>query len=111
MRSRSLLAALLAPCLALSALPARAEMIGTQQLLAPSTEAQRAQVEAFLEREDVQRQLVALGVGPADAASRVASLTPAELQALSSRMDSLPAGGNVSTVELLLIIIIIILLV
>lgn len=111
MRSPSVLAALLAPCLALSTLPARAEMIGTPQLLAPSTEASRANVDAFLEREDVQRQLETLGVSPADATSRVAGLTEAEVQALSSRIDALPAGAGVSTIELLLIIIIIILLI
>ena len=92
--------------------PARAEMIGTPRLLAPSADAQRARVDVFLAREDVQRQLEALGVSPADAASRVASLTEAELQALSSRIDSLPAGaGSIGTLELLLIIIIIILLI
>ena len=108
MRTRSFIAALLALCLGL---PARAEMIGTPELLAPSVAAQRASVEAFVAREDVQRRLEALGVSPADAATRVASLTPAELQALASRIDSLPAGAGISTVELLLIIIIIILLV
>ncbi len=112
MRTPSFLAAaLLAPCLALSAVPARAEMIGTEQLLTPSVEAERARVDAFLARADVQRELVAFGVSPADAASRAASLTEAELQAVSSRIDSLPAGAGVSTLELLLIIIIIILLV
>ena len=111
MRARTFLAALLAPCLLLSAVPASAEMIDTTQLLAPSAEAQRARVDAFLEREDVQRQLEAYGVSPADAAERVASLTPAELQVLASRMDTLPAGGDISTLELLLIIIIVILLI
>lgn len=113
MRSRSFLAALLAPCLALSVVPARAEMIETDQLLAPSAEAQRVSVDAFLEREDVQRQLEVLGVSPADAATRVASLTQAELQVLSSRIDSLPAGGHVSnnTVVLLLVIVLIVVLI
>ena len=106
------LAGLLAAGLALTAAPACAEMIGTPQLLGPSATEQRERVDAFLEREDVQRQLEALGVSPADAAGRVASLTEAELQALSSRIDSLPAGaGRIGTLELLLIIIIIILLI
>lgn len=105
-----ILAALLAPCLALSALPASAEMIDTPQLLAPSAEAQREHVDAFLARQDVQSQLVARGVSPADAATRVAGLTEAELQALTSRIDSLPAGGHLSDVELILIIILIVVL-
>ena len=111
MRARRFLAALLAPGLVLSAVPASAGMIETRQLLAPSPEAQRERVDAFLERADVQRQLEAYGVSPTDAADRVASLTPAELQGLASRMDSLPAGGDISTIELLLIIIIIVLLI
>ena len=86
-------------------------MIGTPELLAPSADAQRASVEAFVAREDVQRQLEALGVSQADAASRVAGLTDAELLELSARIGSLPAGAGISTVELLLIIIIIILLI
>ena len=113
MRTPSFLAAaLLAPCLALSALPARAEMIGTAQLL-ESANAQRARVDAFLARADVQRELVAFGVSPADAAARAASLTEAELQAVSSRIDALPAGGHssLSALEIILIILIIVILI
>lgn len=101
MRMLSMLVVLL-----LTALPAHAGMIETQQLLT-----QRAQVDAFLAREDVQRELQAYGVSPAEAAVRVASLTEAEVQELSSRIDSLPAGGDIGLLELLLIILIIVLLV
>ena len=92
-------------------MPARAGMIGTPELLAQPADAQRASVDAFIARDDVQRLLVERGVDPADAAERVAGLTAAELQMLSSRIDSLPAGAGLSTIELLLIIIIIILLI
>lgn len=103
---------LLLAALLLAALPAHAGMIETQQLLAPPAEARRAQVDAFLAREDVRRELQAYGVSPADAAARVASLSEAEVQELSSRIDSLPAaGGNIGLLELLLIILIIVLLV
>ena len=102
--------ALIASGLALAP-PAWADMIGSRDLLAPPVQADRARVDAFLARADVQRELESLGVSPADAERRVASLTGDELQALSSRVDSLPAGAGVSTLELLLIIIIIILLV
>jgi len=111
MRARSILAGLLVPYLVLSTMPARAEMIETTQLLAPSADAQRAGVDAFLAREDVQRQFAALGVSPVDAANRVASMTEAELQVLSSRIDSLPAGGRLSALELILIILLILLLI
>jgi hypothetical protein len=113
MRAQYLLVGgLLVSCLVLSTLPVRAEMIGTTELLAPSADAQRERVAAFLAREDVQRQFEALGVSPGDAATRVASLTGAELQALSSRMDSLPAGGHsIGTLELVLIILLIVILI
>jgi len=114
MRAPSFVAGgLLASCLVLCALPARAEMIGTSELLVPSADAQRERVDAFLAREDVQHQFAALGVSAADAANRVASLTGAELQALSSRIDSLPAGAhsNIGALELVLIILLILLLI
>lgn len=108
MRAKSFLAGLLTACLLLSSLPARSEMIGTAQILAPSADAQRDRVDAFFAREDVQRQFEVLGVSPADAAIRVASLTEAELQTLSSQIDSSPAGagavGVVLTVLLILVI-------
>ena len=108
MRARSFLVGLLATSLVLSTLPARAEMVGTAALLAPAAEAQRDRVDAFMAREDVRQQFEALGVDPAEAAQRVASLTDAELQALSERIDALPAGAG--AVELVLIIILILLI-
>jgi hypothetical protein len=111
MYSRSRFGWLLAPCVLLAAMPARAEMIGTDQLLSPSTDAQRAGVEAFLAREDVRRQLEAYGVDPADAAGRAAALTGAELQTVVARIDSLPAGAGVTTLELILIILLIVILI
>jgi hypothetical protein len=51
-------------------------------------------ITAVLERDTVQRQLVALGVNPADARQRVAALSDSELQSLEQRMDELPAGAD-----------------
>ena len=110
MRAQTLLAGLLVPCLVLSTMPARAAMIGSAELLAPSAAAQqREHIDAFLARADVQRQFQALGVSPADAATRVAAMTESELQTLSSRIDSLPAGadGGLGIVLAVLLILII----
>ena len=107
MRARSFLTGLLAASLVVSTMPARAEMIGTAQLLAPSADARRERVDTFLARADVRQNLAALGVDPADAAQRVASLTDAQLQELSGRIESLPAGA--SAVELVLIVILVLL--
>lgn len=109
MRAKSFLAGLLVPCLVLSTVPVRAEMIGTAQMLAPAADVQRERVDAFLAREDVQQQFEALGVSPADAAIRVASLTEAELTELSSRMDALPAGAGALELVLVFLLILIVL--
>ena len=110
MRSRSFLTGLLAMSLVVTTMPARAEMIGTAQLLATSTEAsQRERVDAFLAREDVRQQFEALGVDPAEAAQRVAGLTEAELEQLSGRIDQLPAGAGALEVVLIILLILIIL--
>ena len=72
---------------------AQAEMITTDQVIQDSDPADdRAKVETFLAREDVKDQLVVLGVDPAEAAVRVASLTDAELAQIAGRLDELPAG-------------------
>lgn len=109
MRAKSFLAGLLVPCLLLSTMPVRAEMIPTAQLLAPSADAQRVQVDAFLARADVQRHFETLGVSSAAAAERVAGLTESELQELSGRIDALPAGAGAVEVVLLVLIILLIL--
>lgn len=110
MRAKAFLAGLLVPCLLLSTMPVRAEMISTAQLLAPAAEAQqRERVDAFLARADVQRHFEALGVDPATAAERVAGLTESELQELSGRIDALPAGAGAIEVVLLVLIILLIL--
>jgi hypothetical protein len=108
MYARSFLTGLLAASLVFTTIPARAEMIGTPQLLGASAEAaQRERVDAFLARADVRQQLEALGVDPAEAAQRVAGLTEAELERLSGRIDEAPAGAG--AVELVLVVILILL--
>lgn len=110
MRARSFLTGLLAMSLVVTTMPARAGMIGTEQLLATSADASRHErVDAFLAREDVRRQFEALGVDPAAAAQRVAGLTEAELEQLSARIDELPAGAGALEVVLIIVLILIIL--
>lgn len=74
---------------------ARAALITTEQMVAgAATVDDRARVAAFLEREDVRRQMVALGIDPAEAAARVGSLTDAEVQQIVGQLDRLPAGQS-----------------
>lgn len=81
---------------ALVAPVARAGMITTQEIVERAHgEQQRADIKAWLDREDVASQLVAWGVDPADALVRVDSLSPAELEEMALKMEELPAGGDV----------------
>lgn len=110
MRFRSLLCGVLSSCLVLSALPARAELVGSAQLLSGAAAAtQREQVATFLSRADVQARMESLGVSPDQAAERVAQLTAAELQALSTRIDELPAGAGALELVLVVFLVLIIL--
>ena len=94
---------LLAPIVA----PVHAAMVGTDKVLADARgDADRAEVLAFLDRDDVRQQMEALGVDPADAEARVAAMTDAEIAELHARMDEIPAGGaNVLSVALVVFIV------
>ena len=59
----------------------------------------------MLERQDVQAQLIELGVDPNDAKDRVAGMTDAQVAELNDRLTDLPAGEGVGTVLGILLII------
>jgi hypothetical protein len=71
--------------------PAQAGMLPTDSGLASPV---KERVLGFLERSDVRAQLESMGVKPADAKARVASLTDDEAAQLASKIDNLPAGGD-----------------
>lgn len=83
---RRLVAALLTLSLVLP-LPVRAELVATDAAL------DQQRLARILERADVQEQLRARGVDPAQAQARAAALTDAEAAQLVSNIDELPAGG------------------
>jgi hypothetical protein len=75
---------------------AQAGMVGTAAVAERAELAQqRAQLKELLAREDVREQLIAWGVEPAAAQTRVDSLSPQELQQMAQKMDELPAGGDI----------------
>lgn len=92
---------------------AQAKMVTTDQVLEQAGPASdRERVESFLLREDVQRQLVELGIDPKEATDRVASLSDEEIQQIAGRLDELPAGeGTVGVVVGAILIIFLVLLV
>ncbi len=74
---------------------ASAGVIGTPEYLSAADRAEQlARIESTLSRADVQAQLVAMGVNPADAIQRIASLNDAELNLMTEKLDQLPAGGD-----------------
>lgn len=75
---------------------AQAAMIGTDQVVAAQAAADdRARVMQFIAREDVRRQIEALGIDPDEAARRTETLSDAEIQQIAGRLNELPAGQDV----------------
>jgi len=82
-------------CMCIGVSPAQARLIPTAQFLkkdAPA--AQRTRLSAFLDREEVQKQLEAWGLDRDMAKTRVNSLTDGEVDQLLQELDQLPAGGD-----------------
>jgi hypothetical protein len=74
---------------------AQASMVGTETVInAAQSQQYRERVQNALNRDDVQAQLLARGVDPAQIQARVNSLTDEEMQTLATNMDQLPAGGD-----------------
>jgi hypothetical protein len=75
---------------------AHAGMVGTEAVAnAAQAQQDRERLHSALSRDDVQAQLLARGVDPAQVQARVDSLTDEEMQTLATNMDQLPAGGSV----------------
>jgi hypothetical protein len=74
---------------------AHAGMIGTEAVInAAQSQQYRERLHNALNRDDVQAQLLARGVDPAQVQARIDSLTGEEMQTLATNMDQLPAGGD-----------------
>lgn len=90
------------------ALPVHAAMVGNDEVVSEARgSADRAEVMAFLDRDDVRAQLEAQGVDPADAKARVAAMTDAEVAELQARMDEIPAGAGPNVLGVALVIFIV----
>lgn len=92
-------------------LPAAAEIVGTDEITAPSpADAERAKVQTFLEQATVVDKLKAMGVDGLSAKDRVAAMSQEEVHALAQRIEALPAGGDFSNSDLVIILLVAILL-
>lgn len=75
--------------------PGYAAMLGTGDILAgDSVQQERAHVKELLQREEIQDQLVTLGVDPDQAVERVDAMTEQEVQMLAGQLEEVPAGGD-----------------
>ncbi len=74
---------------------ARAAIVPTDQVIEQQAFAgDRDRVMEFLAREDVRRQLEALGIDPDEAAQRAAGMSDDEIRQVAGRLDELPAGQS-----------------
>lgn len=89
---------------------AQAGIVGTQTFLdLGQREARLSRIDTALMREDVQHEMLKLGVAPNEVQERLAALTDEELQQIADHLDTLPAGGNVVAVIGVVFIVLIIL--
>jgi len=83
-----------------------AEIVSTEQAL---MQAERDRVRSFMQREDVELQLKALGLPPELSRQRTNALTDEEVRVIAGKLDTLPAGGALDKNDWILILLIIIL--
>jgi hypothetical protein len=96
MVKRAIAAVMVLQLLGLGLAPAaQAAVISTEAALAiEQREGRIERIQSQVLRHDVQREMLALGVDPAEVQGRLAALTDDELQTLEGRLATLPAGGD-----------------
>jgi hypothetical protein len=85
---------------------ATAGMIGTDQVVTSTAQADRSTVLNYLSRGEVASQLQSLGIDPSTAHERVAALSDQEAQSLAQRIQAMPAGASDAGAILLLLVVI-----
>ncbi|MCX4186350.1 DUF6627 family protein [Methylophaga sp. OBS4] len=92
--------------------PLQAAMVDNETLLAQSQhELTVQQVLNTLDRQDIQDRLVAMGVDPADAKSRISQMNNAELAQIAENFEQMPAGSGAGSILGVLLVIFIVLVV
>jgi hypothetical protein len=108
--SKKILTVVLAALLAWSGLvsTASATVVSTREAHSQmAQQGQAAGVQAVLARAEVQQAMVSMGVDPAQAQLRVASLSESELAQLQGQLDTLPAGGILSLIGAVFVVLLI----
>lgn len=89
---------------------AQAGMIATDEIVASQVaQSDRDKIDEFLNRASVQEKMQAMGVQAAFAEDRVDALTAEEAATLAQRIDALPAGGALDSMDVVIILLIAIL--
>ena len=89
---------------------AQAALVDTGTIVAQQDgAAARERVNAFMARDDVKRQMETLGISPAEAQARVASLSDQEISQISGKLDTMPAGQGVVGVLIVVVLVLLIL--
>lgn len=88
---------------------ALAGMVDTADVLAGE---QRMQLEdkitAYLQRDEVRRQLTEQGVDAAAVEARIAAMNDQEIRSLADRIDELPAGGDLVGAAVLIFLVLLV---
>lgn len=88
-----------------------AAVITTQQAMSAEVRAAtESGIRATLSRDDVRQSMIRLGVDPAEADGRIASLSDAELVQVQGQLDRLPAGGDGGLVVVGIVFVVLIIL-
>lgn len=72
----------------------QAAAISTETILSQQTQSTQKEFQIILDREDVRKELIRMGVDPEYAAKRIAALTDGELSRIQQHIGELPAGGS-----------------
>ncbi len=88
---------------------ARAEMIGTSTAIERQAAiANRTFLMGEIQKDEIRREIIALGVDPAEAEARLAALSDAEIARMAAEMDDDMAGaGVVGTLGMIFIILLV----
>lgn len=91
---------------------AQAGMLPTDTAVAELIQSRdREKVAHFFSRTDVRTHLLELGVNPAEAELRLASLTDVEVQKVATQIDQGRSGGEVIVISLTTVLLVVIILI
>ena len=89
-------------------LPVQAAMVTTPEVMqSQQSEYDRQQLIELMDRDDVQKQLLAYGVAPEEVQDRVSKMTDAEVAQLNDQIADMPAGGILGAILLIFVIFVI----